>query len=203
MNNNEFASLLLTEAAELLNEASRYDKELSKQAGRKSKKEAGEIVKDNLNKVDRLYAGYDDISNKSPYVKEKFAEAIDAGMDAVEDAKEYGRTMKKIQNAHLDSMKKEGSDLDKRLTKIADVEEVKRREERAKRRKEAKKKAEAQTESIAILLSEATDLLNEPNYNIKKGNSLYDGTKFIGSFDNDKEKEELMKEYEEELKKKK
>ena len=60
----------------------------------------------------------------------------------------------------------------------------------------------SQNESIAILLTEAALLLNETNYDIKRGNLLYADEKFIGSFDNEKEKQELIDEYEEEQKNK-
>ena len=52
--------------------------------------------------------------------------------------------------------------------------------------------------SINDLLNESIDLLSETQYRVEKGHLLYDDDKFIGSFDNDKEKEELIKEYEEE-----
>ena len=49
---------------------------------------------------------------------------------------------------------------------------------------------------MATLLTEAAELLYETVYIVKRGNLLYVGDKFIGSFDNEKEKQELIDEYE-------
>lgn len=68
---------------------------------------------------------------------------------------------------------------------------------------------------INTLLEEAIDLLNESSeslnedaillesdYEVRRGNLLYNGNEFIGSFDNEREKNELIEEYEEEQNKK-
>lgn len=60
-------------------------------------------------------------------------------------------------------------------------------------------------ESVALLLIEATELLNEdicdPKYEDKKGHLLYYEGNFIGSYDNEQEREELIRENEEKNKK--
>ena len=161
MNNNEFASLLLTEAAELLNEASRYDKEIAKDPTKNSRIGAGQKIKKELDRYDRLYAEYNKTGNL--FLKQTYKDSMDVCEEDIKRAKEKAIEIKSEQDKKLGNVKNESIDL-------------------------------------AMLLDEAIDFLNEPNY-IEKKNSLYDGTKFIGSYDNDKEKEELKKEYEEELKK--
>ena len=54
---------------------------------------------------------------------------------------------------------------------------------------------------LTEILNETANILNETEYTIEKGNLLYADGKFIGSFDNDEEKRELIEEYENEQKK--
>ena len=54
---------------------------------------------------------------------------------------------------------------------------------------------------LAKLLTESAQLLDESvNYTVERGNLLYADDEFIGSFDNNREKQELIDEYEEEHK---
>ena len=56
-------------------------------------------------------------------------------------------------------------------------------------------------QKLGKVLAEAAILL-ENNYEVRRGNLLYNGNEFIGSFDNEREKNELIEEYEEEQNKK-
>ena len=59
------------------------------------------------------------------------------------------------------------------------------------------------SKSISKLLQESAELLIETNYTVEKSHLLYADGEFIGSFDNEKEKQELIDEYEQENKDKK
>ena len=168
MDNKEFAKVLLSEASELLNESTRYDKELSKRAGYTSSKKYGNIAAkhiakacDSKNKLDRAAEIAKSISATSTgaHIKELNKETLDHMDDFGDFPDDEGLRKYKLHNM-ISSPSDKGVKFDLEVYK---------------NHKDTRKKS--QNESIAVLLTEAAQLLNEGIFFNKNKKSKLDKVK--------------------------
>ena len=194
MDNKEFAKVLLCEATTLLNEDARWNKELSKRAGEEStvdrgRKLAKEIAKakDSKNSMEKALA------------YKKIHEA-NKDIDDRNTNKDMNRkALATVYNDIKNNSKKDfelhdiiNDDMYRGLKHVKDPQRIDRYN---------RKKSQNESIELAILLTEAAELLNEVNYTTD-GNELYADGEFIGTFSSSAERHELEEEYEEELKNK-
>jgi hypothetical protein len=156
MDNKEFAKVLLCEATDLLNESTRYDKELSKRAGYTSSKKYGNMAAkhiakacDSKNKLDRAAELAKCISATSTgaHIKELNKETL-GHMDDFGDFPDDEELKKYKLHSMINSPSNKGLKFDLEVYK-----------NNYRNHKDTRKKS--QNESIAVLLTEAALLLNE------------------------------------------